>query len=54
MIPAIFDLPYRRIRAAPIAHLDAALAREYGLEELRHYLNRSRCEIDKGRGGEFS
>ncbi len=31
-----------------------ALAREYGLEELRHYINRSRCEIDKCRGWEFS
>ena len=30
------------------------LARSYGLEELRHYLNRSRCEIDKCRGWEFS
>ncbi|MGH9617608.1 MAG: carbon-nitrogen hydrolase family protein, partial [Acidobacteriaceae bacterium] len=30
------------------------LARQYGLEELRHYLNRSRCEIDKCRGWEFS
>jgi predicted amidohydrolase len=30
------------------------LARNYGLEELRHYLNRSRCEIDKCRGWEFS
>ena len=30
------------------------LAREYGLEELRHYLNRSRCEIDKCRGWEFA
>jgi predicted amidohydrolase len=30
------------------------LAREYGLEELRHYLNRSQCEIDKCRGWEFS
>ncbi|MGH9444857.1 MAG: carbon-nitrogen hydrolase family protein [Terriglobia bacterium] len=30
------------------------LAREYGLEELRHYINRSRCEIDKCRGWEFS
>jgi hypothetical protein len=30
------------------------LARDYGLEELRHYLNRSRCEIDKCRGWEFS
>ena len=29
------------------------LARNYGLEELRHYLNRSRCEIDKCRGWEF-
>jgi len=30
------------------------LAREYGLEELRHYINRSQCEIDKCRGWEFS
>ena len=30
------------------------LARAYGLEELRHYINRSRCEIDKCRGWEFS
>ena len=30
------------------------LARQYGLEELRHYINRSRCEIDKCRGFEFS
>jgi predicted amidohydrolase len=30
------------------------LARNYGLEELRPYLNRSRCEIDKCRGWEFS
>ncbi len=30
------------------------LARSYGLEELRHYINRSRCEIDKCRGWEFS
>jgi len=30
------------------------LARDYGLEELRPYLNRSRCEIDKCRGWEFS
>jgi hypothetical protein len=30
------------------------LARKYDLEELRHYLNRSRCEIDKCRGWEFS
>jgi len=30
------------------------LARQYGLEELRNYLNRSRCEIDKCRGWEFS
>ncbi|MGH9470958.1 MAG: carbon-nitrogen hydrolase family protein [Terriglobia bacterium] len=30
------------------------LARQYGLEELRHYINRSRCEIDKCRGWEFS
>lgn len=31
-----------------------ALAREYGLEELRHYINRSRAEIDRCRGWEFS
>ncbi|MGO9966137.1 MAG: carbon-nitrogen hydrolase family protein [Bryobacteraceae bacterium] len=30
------------------------LARQYGLEELRHYINRSRCEIDKSRGFVFS
>lgn len=30
------------------------LAREYGLEELRHYINRSQCEIDKCRGWEFA
>jgi predicted amidohydrolase len=30
------------------------LAREYGLEELRHYINRSRSEIDKCRGWQFS
>jgi predicted amidohydrolase len=30
------------------------LARQYGLEELRHYINRSRCEIDKCRGFIFS
>jgi hypothetical protein len=30
------------------------LAHEYGLEELRHYLSRSRCEIDKARGWEFA
>jgi predicted amidohydrolase len=30
------------------------LARQYGLEELRQYINRSRCEIDKCRGWEFS
>jgi hypothetical protein len=29
------------------------LARQYGLEELAHYINRSRCEIDKCRGWEF-
>jgi predicted amidohydrolase len=29
------------------------LARQYGLEELRHYLNRSQCEIDKCRGWEY-
>jgi predicted amidohydrolase len=29
------------------------LARQYGLEELRHYINRSRCEIDKNRGWVF-
>lgn len=31
-----------------------ALAQQYGLEELSHYINRSRCEIDKCRGWEFS
>lgn len=31
-----------------------ALAREYGLEELRDYLSRSRREIDRMRGSEFS
>lgn len=30
------------------------LARQHGLEELRHYINRSRCEIDKCRGWQFS
>jgi predicted amidohydrolase len=30
------------------------LARQYGLEELRHYINRSKCEIDKCRGWEFA
>lgn len=30
------------------------LAQQYGLEELTHYINRSRCEIDKCRGWEFS
>jgi hypothetical protein len=29
-------------------------ARKHDLEELRHYLNRSRCEIDKCRGWEFA
>ncbi len=29
------------------------VARQYGLEELTPYLNRSRCEIDKCRGWEF-
>ncbi len=31
-----------------------ALARQYGLEELRHYIERSRGAIDKRRGWEFS
>jgi len=30
------------------------LARQYDMEELQHYLNRSQCEIDKCRGWEFS
>jgi predicted amidohydrolase len=30
------------------------VARQYGLEELRPYINRSRAEIDKSRGWEFS
>jgi len=29
------------------------LAREYGLEERRPYINRSRCEVDKARGWQF-
>lgn len=29
------------------------VARQYEMEELRHYINRSRCEIDKCRGWEF-
>jgi len=31
-----------------------ALARRYGMEERRPYLNRSRCEIDQARGWQFS
>ncbi len=31
-----------------------ALAREYGLEERRPYLNRSRSEVDRARGWQFS
>ena len=31
-----------------------ALAKQYGLEELRHYINRSRSEIDNCRGWQFS
>ena len=31
-----------------------ALARQYGLEELRHYIQLSRVAIDKLRGWEFS
>ena len=31
-----------------------ALAGQYGLEELRHYIERSRVAIDKLRGWEFS
>jgi hypothetical protein len=30
------------------------LAKQYEMETLRHYLNRSQCEIDKCRGYEFS
>ncbi|HKT10482.1 MAG TPA: carbon-nitrogen hydrolase family protein [Terriglobia bacterium] len=30
------------------------LAADYGMEELRHYINRSQCEIDKCRGWEFA
>ena len=29
------------------------LAQQYGMEELAHYINRNRCEIDKCRGWEF-
>jgi len=31
-----------------------ALAKQYGLEERHTYLNRSRCEVDKARGWQFS
>ena len=31
-----------------------ALAKQYGLEERRPYLNRSRSEVDKARGWQFS
>jgi len=31
-----------------------ALAGQYGLEELRHYIDRSRVAIDKRRGWEFA
>jgi predicted amidohydrolase len=31
-----------------------AVAKQYGLEERRPYLNRSRCEVDKARGWQFS
>jgi predicted amidohydrolase len=31
-----------------------ALAGQYGLEERRPYLNRSRCEVDRARGWQFS
>lgn len=30
------------------------LAHQYGLEELEHFINRSRCEVDMSRGWEFS
>jgi hypothetical protein len=30
------------------------LAQEFGLEELRYYINRRQCEIYKRRGWEFS
>jgi len=30
------------------------LAKQYGLETLRHYINRSQCEIDQCRGWEFA
>lgn len=30
------------------------LAKQYGLETLRHYINRSQCEIDNCRGWEFA
>jgi predicted amidohydrolase len=30
------------------------LAKQYGLESLHHYINRSQCEIDQCRGWEFS
>jgi hypothetical protein len=31
-----------------------SIGRQYGLEELRHYIERSRVAIDKLRGWEFS
>jgi len=31
-----------------------ALARQYGLEERRPYINRTRCDVDKARGWQFS
>jgi len=31
-----------------------ALARQYGMEELRDYINRSRQEIDRMRGKRFA
>ena len=31
-----------------------SLAKQYGMEERRHYLNRSRSEVDKARGWQFS
>lgn len=31
-----------------------ALAKEYGMQERRPYLNRSRCEVDRTRGWQFS
>ena len=42
------------LRAARPGVSARELARSYGLEELRHYLDRSRVAIDQRRGWEFA